>query len=98
MTAWLYFHVVDDCKIDAGLLTRLFRLRSITRVSLTCLAQVNIVLLFCLASMFFRVLRWAEKCRTEVPFLHLNAKYKSGEWGTCCGKVCMLLWGFCGRA
>ena len=36
--------------------------------------------------MFFRAIVWAESCRKEVDFVHLNANYKSGVWGACCGK------------
>jgi hypothetical protein len=35
---------------------------------------------------FLRAIRWAEMCRSEVDFLHLNANYKTGIWGQCCGK------------
>jgi hypothetical protein len=39
-----------------------------------------------LFSLFYRTIRWAERCNTEINFLHLNAKYKYGIWGDCCGK------------
>lgn len=36
--------------------------------------------------LFFRLINYAEVCHTTVPFLHLNANYKSDAWGDCCGR------------
>lgn len=35
-------------------------------------------------NMFYRLLKYNLECR-EVPFVHLNVKYKFGIWGKCCG-------------
>lgn len=37
-------------------------------------------------TLLFRTIRWAEHCKREIKFLHLNSNYKYGQWGACCGK------------
>eukprot|EP01041_Mallomonas_annulata_P004507 gene4507-8960_t len=36
--------------------------------------------------LFYRTIRWITSCSQPVHFLHLNARYKSGAWGECCGR------------